>query len=70
MMNRIGTAIGILFFAGATGLFMVNSVFDELIVGTSVEENIFTYIVPVSIFVVLIIVAFFAIFRKRNKDVQ
>ena len=64
-MKGFGVAIGVLFM-GAAGGFIVRAIIDALVVGTSVGENMNTYLIPAAIFVSIIVTAFFAMFNKKK----
>jgi heme/copper-type cytochrome/quinol oxidase subunit 4 len=64
-MQRIGIAISIIF-AGAFIGYLVKAFIPTLITGTSAGENIQTYIIPFTIFVIVIVIAIRVVF-SRNK---
>ncbi len=53
---------------GAFVGYLVKQVIPEFITGTSVTENIYTYILPFAIFISIIALAFMLIIRRKPKE--
>ncbi len=66
MKAGFAKAIMILF-GGAFVGYLVKEVNPYFITGTTVAENMYTYLITFAIFVALIIAAFFAVFRNRTR---
>lgn len=69
MFSGVSRALYVLL-GGAIVGYLVRQIIPTLITGTSVGENIHTYIMPFTIFVIVIVVAIKIVFsRKKPKNV-
>jgi multisubunit Na+/H+ antiporter MnhE subunit len=64
-MKGISAGVGVIL-GGAFVGYIIQQIIPEFVTGTSVSENIYTYIVPFGVFISCIIAAFFLIFKKRG----
>lgn len=66
-MKGFATAVGI-FVAGGIVFYVIRFFLDYLIIGTTFGDNIMTYFIPTAVFIGTIIAMFWAMFRKRTRQ--